>query len=114
MGEKGWRFNPDVLGATPDTVNGFSFLREVYFLDDKNYTGRITVPVLWDKKQKVIVNTESSEIIRMFNSEFNDFCKTPEQKALDLYPKHLQEQINSVNEWIYRHVYHEVPPETAI
>ena len=103
MGEKGWRFNPDVPGATPDTANGFSHLRDVYFLADKDYNGRFSVPVLWDKKQKTIVNNESSEIIQMFNSEFNDFCcMTPEQKALDFYPEELKEQIDSVNEWVYK------------
>jgi len=104
MGENGWRFNPDVPGATADTVNGFSFLREVYFLADGNYQGRFTVPVLWDKEQKTIVNNESSEIIRMLNSEFNDFCKTPEQRALDLYPVTLKAEIDSLNEWIYKDI----------
>ena len=103
MGEKGWRFNPEVPGATPDTVNGASYLREVYFRAEKDYKGRFTVPVLWDKKTTTIVNNESSEIIRMLNSEFNDFCKTPEQRALDLYPTHLREEIDSLNEWIYRY-----------
>ena len=102
MGEKGWRFNPEVEGATPDTVNGFNHIREVYFLADKNYGGRFTVPVLFDKKQKMIVNNESSEIIRNFNTEFNDFCKTDEQRALDFYPEHLRKEIDELNEWIYR------------
>ena len=102
MGEKGWRFNPGVEGCTPDTVNGFNHIREVYFLADKDYSGRFTVPVLFDKKQKTIVNNESSEIIRNFNSEFNEFCKTDEQRALNLYPEHLRKQIDELNEWIYR------------
>lgn len=102
MGEKGWRFDPNVPGATEDTVNGATHLREVYFLADKDYQGRFTVPVLWDKKQKTIVNNESSEIIRMLNSEFNEFCKSPEQQALDIYPEHLRAEIDSLNEWIYR------------
>ena len=102
MGEKGWKFSPDVEGSTPDTVNGFSHIREVYFLADKNYGGRFTVPVLFDKKQKTIVNNESSEIIRNFNTEFNDFCKTEEQRALNLYPEHLRKQIDELNEWIYK------------
>ena len=71
-------------------------------LADGNYQGRFTVPVLWDKEQKTIVNNESSEIIRMLNSEFNDFCKTPEQRALDLYPVTLKAEIDSLNEWIYK------------
>ena len=63
--------------------------------------GRFSVPVLWDKKTKTIVNNESSEIIRMLNSEFNEFCETDEQKALDLYPENLRKEIDSLNEWIY-------------
>ena len=102
MGEKGWRFNSNVPGATPDTVNGFGYLREIYFLADKEYNGRYTVPVLWDKKTKTIVNNESSEILRMLNTEFNQFCPTEEQRALDLYPESLRANIDQLNEWIYK------------
>ena len=101
-GEKGWSFNPEVCGATPDTVNGFNYLSEVYFLADKSYSGRFTVPVLWDKKTKTIVNNESSEILRMLNSEFNQFCPTEEQRKLDLYPEPLREEIDQLNKWIYK------------
>uniref|UniRef100_A0A1X7TLZ6 GST C-terminal domain-containing protein n=1 Tax=Amphimedon queenslandica TaxID=400682 RepID=A0A1X7TLZ6_AMPQE len=101
MGPNGWRFNPAVEGATPDTVNGFSMIREVYFKVDPDYTGRFTVPVLYDKVNGTIVNNESSEIIRMLNTEFNEFCATPEAKALDLYPTDLRDTINELNEWIY-------------
>lgn len=66
-----------------------------------DYKGRITVPVLWDKEKKTIVNNESSEIIRMLNTEFNEFCKTQAQKQLDLYPESLRKDIDNVNEWIY-------------
>ena len=100
LGEKGWRFNATEDGCTPDTVNGFSFLREVYFMVEPEYSGRFTVPVLFDKKKRSIVNNESSEIIRMLNSEFNALCKNPQ---LDLYPEHLRAEIDSVNEWIYRY-----------
>ena len=55
-----------------------------------DYQGRVTVPVLWDKKQSIIVNNESSEIIRMLNKEFNAFCKTKEQAVLDFYPEKLR------------------------
>ena len=67
----------------------------------KGYTGRITVPVLFDKQTKQIVNNESSDIIRMFNSEFNDICETEAQKAVDVYPEGLREKIDGLNEWIY-------------
>ena len=99
--EKGWKFNPDCPGSTADSVNGFSHLREVYLLSDPEYDGRFSVPVLFDKHQKVIVNNESSEIIRMLNSEFNNFCKLPEQAALDLYPEHLRAEVDALNDWIY-------------
>lgn len=101
MGEKGWRFNPDVPGATTDSVNGFSYMRELYFKVNPEYGGRFTVPVLYDKVQKTIVNNESSEIIRIFNTEFNAFCKTPEQAAIDLYSEALKAEIDALNEWIY-------------
>lgn len=101
MGEKGWRFDPDVSGATSDSCNGFTHLRELYFMVQPDYGGRFTVPVLYDKFQKVIVNNESSEIIRMLNSEFNAFCKLPEQAAIDLYPEALRAEVEALNEWIY-------------
>ena len=68
---------------------------------DPDYSGRFTVPVLYDKQQKVIVNNESSEILRMLNSEFNDFCKLPEQAAIDLYPEPLRAEVDTLNDWIY-------------
>lgn len=63
-----------------------------------NPAGKYSVPVLWDKKTGTIVNNESSDILRMFNSAFNDIAKEPE---LDLYPKHLQKIIDEINEWVY-------------
>ena len=66
------------------------------------YAGRITVPVLFDKQSRQIVNNESSEILRMFNSSFNDVCETGEQKAIDMYPQNLRSDIDQVNEWIYK------------
>ncbi len=101
--EKGWKFNPEDPGATPDTVNGFEYIREVYFLAQKDYEGRFTVPVLWDKKTKTIVNNESSEILRMLSSEFNEFSPSNEQRAVDLYPEGLRVQIDQLNEWIYKY-----------
>lgn len=66
-----------------------------------DYSGAFTVPVLWDKQENTIVNNESSEIIRMLNSEFNDFCKTEEQKRMNFYPEDLRDRINEMNAWIY-------------
>ncbi|XP_019150608.1 PREDICTED: uncharacterized protein LOC109147412 [Ipomoea nil] len=97
----GWIFpssSTEEPGAEPDPLSGAKSIRELYELASSNYAGKYTVPVLWDKKLKTIVNNESSEIIRMFNTEFNGIA---ENAALDLYPPHLQSQINSLNEWIY-------------
>ena len=102
MGPNSWTFNPEVPGATPDTVNGCKSMREVYTVADGEYKGRTTVPVLWDKKTNKIVSNESSEILRMLNSEFNEFCATEEQRKLDLYPEGLREEIDQLNEWIYK------------
>jgi putative glutathione S-transferase len=74
----------------------------VYALSDPSYSGNWTVPVLFDKVKNTIVNNESSEIIRMLNSEFNEFCATNEQKGVDLYPEELRSDIDRINEWVYR------------
>ncbi|KAF7112313.1 hypothetical protein RHSIM_RhsimUnG0242200 [Rhododendron simsii] len=97
----GWVFpvsETEEPGAEPDPLNGAKTIRELYEIASTNYSGKYTVPVLWDKKLKTIVNNESGEIIRMFNTEFNEIA---ENAALDLYSPHLQAQINEVNEWIY-------------
>eukprot|EP00761_Pharyngomonas_kirbyi_P000240 gb/GECH01000240.1/.p1 GENE.gb/GECH01000240.1/~~gb/GECH01000240.1/.p1 ORF type:complete len:313 (+),score=61.95 gb/GECH01000240.1/:1-939(+) len=96
----GWHFADDseIKGAEPDPLYGASHLKELYLKADPEYNGRITVPTLWDKKKETIVNNESAEIIRMLNSEFNDFAKNP---SLDLYPENLRKQIDDVNSWIY-------------
>jgi putative glutathione S-transferase len=99
MGAEGWVFGGSP-GATPDTVNGSSFLREVYVRANPVYTGRVTVPVLWDKQLGTIVNNESAEIIRMFNSEFDAFADA----SLDFYPEDLREEIDAVNEYVYPRV----------
>ncbi|RKP27515.1 glutathione transferase [Syncephalis pseudoplumigaleata] len=99
--EKGWKFSdPSVTpGATLDSVNGAQYLRELYFKANPEYNGRFTVPVLWDKKTQTIVNNESSEIIRMLNTEFNEFAA--EKCDIDLYPQALRAQIDEINTWIY-------------
>lgn len=97
----GWAFpasETEEPGAEPDPLYGARSIRQLYELASANYTGKYSVPVLWDKKLKTIVNNESSEIIRMLNSEFNDMA---ENAALDLYPPHLQPKIDEINEWIY-------------
>jgi len=104
MGKKGWSFKKtadhEVEGTDDDPLFGSEHLRDLYFRVNPGYDGRFTVPLLWDKKTGAIVNNESSEIIRMFNSGFND--QLPEDKAkLDLYPEELRQEIDSLNEWVY-------------
>jgi len=94
---EGWTFEQNVAGATGDTVNHLHLMREVYCKASTEYDGSITVPVLWDKKLNTIVNNESSEIIRMFNSEFDAFGDS----SLDLYPEALAREIDELNAYIY-------------
>ncbi|XP_020401132.1 glutathionyl-hydroquinone reductase YqjG [Zea mays] len=85
-------------GAEPDPLNGARSVRELYEIASSNYAGKPTVPVLWDKQLKTVVNNESSEIIRMLNAEFNGIARNP---GLDLYPAHLQASIDEANELVY-------------
>jgi putative glutathione S-transferase len=94
--EGGWAFRD---GFT-DTINGFAFLRDAYTRTDPGYSGRVTVPVLWDKQTKRIVNNESADIIRMLNSEFNVF--TPVKT--DFYPAALRQEIDAVNAFVYERI----------
>jgi glutathionyl-hydroquinone reductase len=100
--EQGWTFedNPAFPDCTPDRVNGFRHLHQAYSASNPHYTGKVTVPTLWDKKTKRIVNNESSEIIRMLNSEFGALGADP----ADFYPKHLRAEIDRINEQIYANV----------
>jgi putative glutathione S-transferase len=86
---------------TQTTHDQNEILRNDFTLVVSDYDGAITVPVLWDKQKNTLVNNESSEIIRMLNSEFNSFCQTDEQRKLDLYPENLRDEINELNSWIY-------------
>jgi putative glutathione S-transferase len=98
----GWRFATadECPGAIPDTVNGFERLRELYHKANPDYTGRYTVPVLWDKKEGTIVNNESSEIIRMLNHAFDPLLPA-EKQAIDFYPEQLRAEIDALNGWVY-------------
>lgn len=96
MGSEGWTFEPGD-GVVPDSINGINCMHELYTLNQKDYTGRVTVPVLWDRQTKAIVNNESSEIIRMLNSAFDQIGA---QKG-DYYPAALRREIDAVNELVY-------------
>jgi putative glutathione S-transferase len=96
MLEHGWTFN-DGPGVIPDTVNHCKYLHEIYTLAKKDFTGKVTVPVLWDKKTQTIVNNESVEIIRMLNSEFNAFG----DNAVDFYPEKMRTAIDVMDDKVF-------------
>ena len=99
MGPEGWHFG-DFPGATPDSQYGAHFLHELYTRADSQVSGIVTVPVLWDKQRETIVNNESSEIVRMFNSAFDALT----DNRNDFYPQGLREAIDAVNTPIYDNV----------
>jgi putative glutathione S-transferase len=95
--DRGWRFTD----GDPDPVNGFEYLAEAYALSDPGFDGRVTVPLLWDRQENTAVNNESSEVIRMLNSEFNDLATNPD---LDLCPEDLRPEIDRINERVYNSI----------
>ncbi|MCL5775524.1 glutathione S-transferase family protein [Limibaculum sp. FT325] len=97
MKADGWTFATDFDGATGDTLMGKRFLRDVYLAANPTASGRVTVPVLWDRERATIVSNESSEIIRMFNSAFDGITGN----RLDFYPEALRGEIDQLNERIY-------------
>jgi putative glutathione S-transferase len=99
MLEEGWTFD-DYPGATGDTVLNKKRLYEVYLEAKSDYSGRVTVPTLWDKKKRTIVNNESAEIIRMFNSAFDDLTGNRD----DYYPQALRTEIDAVNARVYKSI----------
>ncbi len=98
-GKTGWEFG-DEPPATPDHVNGKSTLAEIYLIADPHYSGRVSVPVLWDKQRRTIVNNESSEIIRMLNSAFDALTNA----RADFYPAGLRGEIDRINNLVYPNV----------
>ncbi len=93
----GWRYGTSFPGATSDEVNGFTWLHQAYSAADPHYTGKVTVPTLWDRASRTIVNNESSEIIRMLGSAFDGVGAAPG----DYYPAHLAAEIDRINEVVY-------------
>src|SRR5205085_4894420 len=106
--EKGWAFR-DPSGKIPlgvpfestDPVNSFHYLSEAYAATDPNFDGRVTVPVLWDKVTKKIVNNCEDDICRMFNDVFNDFAKN---KEVDLFPKEIEGEHTKLADFLYENV----------
>ncbi len=99
MGPKGWHFG-DFPGATAESQYGAQYMHELYTRADPAVTGIVTVPVLWDKQRETIVNNESSEIIRMFNSAFDGLTGNRD----DYYPAELRDQIDAINAEVYDNV----------
>lgn len=99
MLENGWTFDTST-GSTGDVIHHASYLYEIYLAHDPHYSGRVTVPVLWDKKKQVIVNNESVDIIRMFNQAFDHITQNKE----NYYPEALQDPIQKVNDFVYQYI----------
>jgi putative glutathione S-transferase len=97
MVDQGWRFG-DYPGSTADVVNGASYLHEIYTRADPHYTGRATVPALWDRERATIVNNESADLVRMFDSGFGALA----DNSVELYPEGLRAEINALNDEVYR------------
>jgi len=96
MGDDGWTYDT-ATGSTGDTLNGKALHRELYTLSNPHYTGRVTVPVLWDKQRGTIVNNESAELMRMLNTAFN----SQTGNTIDLYPEPWSIEIDVMNDYIY-------------
>lgn len=96
LGSQGWRFG-NFPGAQPDPLNNAQYLHEIYTRVAPDYSGRATVPVLWDRKTATIVSNESADIVRMFNSGFGDLA----DNRIDLYPAALRAEIDALNESLY-------------
>jgi putative glutathione S-transferase len=99
MGKDGWTFDKSE-GSTGDAVNGKQKLSEIYVAADPHFTGRVTVPVLWDKQRKTIVNNESAEVIRILNSAFDKFTGV----RTDYYPAALRAEIDRLNDTVYPNI----------
>ncbi|VAW85961.1 Glutathione S-transferase, omega [hydrothermal vent metagenome] len=99
MMQYGWVFSGN-FASTLDEVNGHNYLHQLYQQENHDYSGRVTVPVLWDKQANMIVSNESSEIIRMFNSAFNSHTRVKN----DYYPESLREEIDQINAFVYKNI----------
>lgn len=93
----GWEFSPEKPGCTPDHISGADYLREVYTNADSEFTGRVTVPVLWDEERGTIVNNESKEIMRMFDTAFDGIA----DRDVTLYPEEYRDEVDETIEAIY-------------
>ena len=104
MDNQGWDFKDDYPSATGDTLYNFMRMHEIYTKAQPDYSGIVTVPVLWDKKEETIVNNESSEIIRILNSAFNHLIDDEATRALDFYPEEKRSDIDVINSKVYESI----------
>jgi putative glutathione S-transferase len=106
--QEGWSFSGRDGSDEKDPLYGFTKMKELYLKADPEYEGRFTVPVLWDKKVGTIVNNESSEVIRMMYSEFDDLLpeglRESSKPGGGFYPEHLRKEIDGMNDWVYNTV----------
>ena len=100
MLEMGWSFEKNFPGTSGDSLHNKRYVHEIYQLSDKDISTKATVPILWDKKTRTIVNNESAEIIRIMNDAFNDITKNKD----DYYPEKFRDQIDSINDIIYENI----------
>ena len=100
MLDHGWELKDDFPGATGDPLYGKSYLHEIYTRAKPDYSGKVTVPVLWDTQEEMIVNNESAEVIRIFNAAFNEITGN----TSDFYPEALRGEIDEVNARVYEPV----------
>ncbi|MFC7044202.1 glutathione S-transferase family protein [Halobacteriaceae archaeon GCM10025711] len=98
--DDGWEFAPGKDGCTPDSIHGYDYLRDVYTDADPDYTGRVTVPVLWDRERATIVNNESAEIMRMLDTAFDEHAT----RDVDLYPEGYRDEVDRLVEAVYEPV----------
>lgn len=98
-GWPGWRFDSSYPGATPDKLFGSQYLHEVYFKADNEYKGKYSVPALWDTKEETLVNTESAEMLRWFQTSFKEMVSDDYSKV-DLYPQELRQKIDTIADWM--------------
>jgi len=100
MLEMGWSFEKNFPGTSGDSLHNKRYVHEIYQLSDKDISTKATVPILWDKKTRTIVNNESAEIIRIMNDAFNDITKNKD----DYYPEKFRDQIDFINDTIYENI----------
>ncbi|KAH6643614.1 glutathione S-transferase [Boeremia exigua] len=107
-GEPGWRFDETYPNATPDHLYNSRFLHQIYFRDDPAYSGKYSVPLLWDKKEKRVVSSESMELLKWLPRAFDSLIGDEKIRSIDFYPEHLRAKIDEVTPWLTSLICHGV------